>query len=68
MTSTLDCWTPANGNFKVCRIIILYGVTVTTKVTDVNHRRLPLIQGGLKLPVGVTVTMESTEKNNVHSL
>ena len=50
---------------KFTRFIILYGATVTIKVTDVNHRRSPLIQGGLELPVEVTATMENTKKNEI---
>ena len=40
-------------------------MTVTIKVTDVNHHRSPLIQDGLKLPEEVTVTLENTDKNDV---
>ena len=50
---------------RFTRFIILYGATVTINVTNVNHWRSPLIQGGLELPVEVTVTMENTEKNEI---
>ena len=33
------------------------------KVVEVNHRRLPLIQGGLEIPIEVTVEMHVSEQN-----
>ena len=36
---------------------------VTAMVMDTHHRRLPLVQGGLKIPIQVTVEMDWTEKN-----
>ena len=43
---------------------IHYGATVTVRVISDNHRRSPLIQGGLEIPVEVSVMMISSEKNN----
>ena len=43
--------------------IIVHGATVTCKVTDVHHRRSPLIQGGLEIPIEVTVSMETNDQN-----
>ena len=31
-------------------------------VVDIHHRRSPLVQGGLEIPIQVTVEMELTEK------
>ena len=33
------------------------------KVVEVNHRRSPLIQGGLEIPIQVTVEMDVSEQN-----
>ena len=43
--------------------IIVHGGRVACKVTDVHHRRSPLVQGGLEIPVLVTITMELGSKN-----
>ena len=43
--------------------IIIHGGVVTAKVADVNHRRSPLIQGGLEIPVMVSVVMHYTNEN-----
>jgi len=32
-------------------------------VIDTRHRRSPLVQGGLEIPIQVTVEMDLTEKN-----
>ena len=32
-------------------------------VMDTHHRRSPLVQGGLEIPIQVTVEMDLTEKN-----
>ena len=42
--------------------IILHGAKVTAMVMDTNHRRSPLVQGGLEIPIQVTVEMDLTEK------
>ena len=36
---------------------------VIAKVVDAQHRRLPLIQGGLEIPIEVTVEMDFTYTN-----
>ena len=43
--------------------IILHGVKVTAIVMDTHHWRSPLVQGGLEIPIQVTVEMDLTEKN-----
>ena len=43
--------------------IILHGAKVTAMVIDTHHRRSPLMQGGLEIPIQVTVEMDLTEKN-----
>ena len=35
------------------------------KVLDAHHRRSPLIQGGIEIPVEVTVEMAATEENRL---
>jgi len=42
--------------------IILHGAKVTAMVMDTYHRRSPLVQGGLEIPIQVTVEMDLTEK------
>lgn len=42
--------------------IILHGGRVTCQVIDDRHRRSPLIQGGLEIPVKVVVDMDANEK------
>ena len=48
---------------RVTRFIILYGAIVVVKVKDTQHRRSPLIQGGLEIPIEVIVKMEYSLKN-----
>jgi len=43
---------------------MLYGATVAVKVLDTHHCRLLLVQGGLEIPIQVTVTIEYSTKNN----
>ncbi len=50
---------------RLTRYIILHGGVVSAKVVDVHHRRSPLVQGGLEIPVAVTVKMELTEQNKL---
>ena len=38
--------------------INVHGGVVAAKVIDVNHRRSPLVQGGLEIPVEVRIVME----------
>ena len=45
--------------------IIVHGGVVTVKVLDMNHCRLPLIQGGLEIPVEVSIVMEHDEENKL---
>ena len=48
---------------RITRFIILHGAVVTVKVIDIHHRRSPIVQGGLEIPIQVTVKMEYSEKN-----
>ena len=48
---------------RVTWYIMQYGATVTVRVCDINYRRSPLIQGGLEIPVEVTVCMPFNPKN-----
>jgi hypothetical protein len=48
---------------RITRYIMLYGALVSVKVVDIHRRRSPLVQGGLEIPVEVTVTMTYSEKN-----
>ena len=48
---------------RFTRFIILHGATVKVKVSDTKHRRSPLIQGGLEIPVEVEVQMENSSEN-----
>ena len=43
--------------------MIAHGALATVEVVDVNHQRLPLIQGGLGIPIKVNVTMAFTNVN-----
>ena len=36
---------------------------MSCQVIDVHHRRSPLVQGGLEIPIRVTVTMDLGESN-----
>jgi len=44
---------------------MLYDATVAIKVLDTHHCRLLLVQGGLEIPIQVTVTIEYSTKNNI---
>ena len=44
--------------------LIIHGEGVSYNVIDTRHRRSPLVQHDLEIPVRVTVTME-LEENNV---
>ena len=48
---------------RVTRFIMLYGAVVTVKVLDTHHRRSPLVQGGLEIPIQVRVKMEYSSLN-----
>ena len=41
---------------RVTRFIMLYGGVVTVKILDTHHRRLPLVQGGLEIPIQVILS------------
>ena len=42
---------------------MLYGATVTVTVHDINYQRSPLIQGGLEIPVEITICMPFSRNN-----
>ena len=42
---------------------MLYGAVVTVKVLDTHHHRLPLVQGGLEIPIQVIVKTECNSQN-----
>jgi len=42
---------------------MFYGAIVTVKVIDVHHRRSPLVQGELEIPIQVTVKMTCSAEN-----
>ena len=44
---------------------VLWSSIVTVKVVDTHHRRSPLVQGGLEIPVIVMVQMEHNTQNKV---
>ncbi len=48
---------------RITRFIMLHGAIVTAKVMDTHHRRSPLVQGGLEIPIEVTVTMKYSPDN-----
>ena len=48
---------------RLTRFIMLHGAIVVIKVTDTHHRRSPLVQGGLEIPVQVTVKMDYSPQN-----
>ena len=43
--------------------IMLHGAIVVVKILNTYHHRLPLVQGGLKLPIQVIVKMEYSPQN-----
>ena len=48
---------------RATRFFLLRGGVVCAKVIGKNHRRSPLEQGGLEIPVQVTAEMDLTERN-----
>ena len=50
---------------RITRYIMMYGAVVTVKVVDIRHRRSPLVQGGLEIPVQVDVRINCCEKNTL---
>ena len=48
---------------RATRFILFYGALVTAKVIDTHHRRSPVVQGGLEIPIEVKVTMSCNSEN-----
>ncbi len=48
---------------RITRFIFLYAAIVTVKVVDTHYRRSPLVQGGLEIPIEVTISMEYQPKH-----
>ena len=48
---------------RLTRYIMLRGAIVVVKILDTHHRRSPLVQGGLEIPIQVTVKMEYSSRN-----
>ena len=48
---------------RLTRFIMLHGAIVVVKILDTHHRRLPLVQGGLEIPIQVIVKMEYSPQN-----
>ena len=48
---------------RLVTFILAHGAEVSVKVMDNNHRRSPLIQGGLEIPILVIIKMSHSEKN-----
>ena len=45
------------------RFFLLRGGVAVAEVINTTHRRSPLVQGGLEIPVKVAVEIEATAKN-----
>ena len=43
--------------------ITFHGAQIVCKVINTHHRRSPLVQGGLEIPIEVTVSMDSSDAN-----
>ena len=43
--------------------IIFHGARIVCKVVNTHHRRSPLVQAGLEIPVEVIVSMDSSDAN-----
>ena len=43
--------------------LIQHGATVVVKVLETHHRRSPLVQGGLEIPIKVIVKMDYSPQN-----
>ena len=48
---------------RITHFLMFYGANVTTKVVDPHHRRSPLVQGGLEIPVLIIVNMDYSPQN-----
>ena len=44
---------------------LFFGARASYRVTDIPHRRSPLVQGGLEIPAEVTIEMTLIEKNTL---
>ena len=49
---------------RIVRFIMAHGAQASVTVLDDHHRRSPLIQGALEIPVKLTVTMEYSDINS----
>ena len=49
---------------RIIRFFSLRGGVVTVEVTDNKHRRSPLVQGGLEIPVKLTAEIDFSETND----
>ena len=47
---------------RATRFLILHGGLVKVEVTDPKHRRSPLVQGGIEIPVKVIIEMEHSTR------
>ena len=50
---------------RFVHFILLHGASATAKVVGTHHRRSPLVQGGLEIPIEVTVVMPNSDKNEL---
>ena len=48
---------------RLVKFILVHGAEASIKVVDDNYRRSPLVQGGLEIPILVTIKMARSEKN-----
>jgi len=48
---------------RLTRFIMLHSAIVVVKILNTHHRRSPLVQGGLKIPIQVIVKMEYSPQN-----
>ena len=48
---------------RFIKFILIHGAQVTVQVIDVDYRRSPLVQGGLEIPVLVTVAIDCSDSN-----
>ena len=48
---------------RFTRFLLMRGAEVYVTVKDAQHRRSPLVQGGLEIPISVTTLMEASPQN-----
>ena len=48
---------------RVIRFFLLRGVVVSVEIVDKNHRRSPIVQGGLEIPMKLMAEIDASEKN-----